>query len=153
MARGPRQAHLDGFDLHANAWVPPDDRARLERLCRYLLRPPLAQDRLRLRADGRVLVRLKQAWRDGTTRLAFEPLEFLAKLAALPPRPAINLLLYSRSSGGERSSPAHAGSRRVGTPSKQRHSQSGQVNTRVHPPIEPARGVSRIIAPRTASEC
>jgi hypothetical protein len=54
----------------------------------------LAQDRLRLRADGRVLVRLKQAWRDGTTRLVFEPLEFLAKLAALTPCPAINLLLY-----------------------------------------------------------
>ena len=29
-ARGPRQAHLDGFDLHANVWVPPNDRARLE---------------------------------------------------------------------------------------------------------------------------
>lgn len=92
-ARRPRQAHLDGFDLHANVRVPPNDRARLERLCRYLLRPPLAQDRLRLRADGRVVVQLKQAWRDGTTHLVFEPLEFLAKLAALTPRPEINLLL------------------------------------------------------------
>jgi hypothetical protein len=93
-ARGPRQAHLDGFDLHANVRVPPNDRARLEHLCRYLLRPPLAQDRLRLRVDGRIVVRLKRAWRDGTTHLVFEPLEFLAKLAALTPRPAINLLLY-----------------------------------------------------------
>ena len=41
-SRGPRQAQLDGFDLHANVWVPPNDRARLEQLCRYLLRPPLA---------------------------------------------------------------------------------------------------------------
>src|SRR6266852_5130479 len=40
-SRGPRQAQLDGFDLHANVWVPPNDRARLEQLCRYLLRPPL----------------------------------------------------------------------------------------------------------------
>src|SRR5713101_5245858 len=55
-SRGPRQAHLDGFDLHANVWVSPNNRARLEQLCRYLLRPPLAQDRLRLRPDGRVLV-------------------------------------------------------------------------------------------------
>jgi hypothetical protein len=92
--RGPRQAHLDGFDLHGNVWVPPHDRARLEHLCRYLLRPPLVQDRLRLRADGRVAVKLKGAWRDGTTHLIFEPLEFLAKLAALTPRPEINLLLY-----------------------------------------------------------
>jgi hypothetical protein len=94
MARGPRQAHLDGFDLHADVWVPPNDRARLEHLCRYLLRPPLAQDRLRLRADGRVVVQLKAAWRDGTTHLVFEPLEFLGKLAALTPRPEINLRLY-----------------------------------------------------------
>jgi hypothetical protein len=93
-ARGPRQAHLDGFDLHANVRVPPNDRARLEHLCRYLLRPPLARDRLRLRADGQVAVKLKAAWRDGTTHLVFEPLEFLAKLAALAPRPEINLLVY-----------------------------------------------------------
>ena len=93
-ALGPRQAQLDGFDLHADVWVPPNDRARLEHLCRYLLRPPLVQERLRLRADGRVVLKLKGAWRDGTTHLVFEPLEFLAKLAALTPRPEINLLLY-----------------------------------------------------------
>src|SRR5213078_4574946 len=40
-SRGPRQAQLDGFDLHANVWVPPNNRARLEQLCRYLIRPPL----------------------------------------------------------------------------------------------------------------
>lgn len=33
-SRGPRQAQLDGFDLHANVWAPSNDRARLERLCR-----------------------------------------------------------------------------------------------------------------------
>jgi hypothetical protein len=54
--RGPRQAQLDGFALHANVWVPPNNRARLEQLCRYLLRPPIAQDRVRLRPNGRVLV-------------------------------------------------------------------------------------------------
>ena len=95
-SRGPRQAQLDGFDLHANVWVPPNNRARLEQLCRYLLRPPLAQDRLRLRGDGRVLVELKTVWRDGTSHFLFEPIEFLEKLAALVPRPAVNLLLYPR---------------------------------------------------------
>jgi len=39
-------------------------------------------------------VELKRAWSDGTTHLLFEPLEFLEKLAALTPRPAINLVLY-----------------------------------------------------------
>ena len=90
----PRQAQLDGFDLHANVWVPPNNRARLEHLCRYFLRSPLAQDRLRLRADGRVLVELKTVWRDGTSHFLFEPIEFLEKLAALVPRPAVNLLVY-----------------------------------------------------------
>ena len=75
-SRGPRQAQLDGFDLHANVWVPPNNRARLEQLCRYLLRPPLAQDRLHLRPDGCVLVELKTVWRDGTSHFLFEPIEF-----------------------------------------------------------------------------
>jgi Putative transposase len=93
-SRGPRQAQLDGFDLHANVWVPPNDRARLEQLCRYLLRPPLAQDRVHRRADGRILVALKTVWRDGTSHLLFEPIELLEKLAAIIPRPAVNLVLY-----------------------------------------------------------
>jgi hypothetical protein len=91
---GPRQAHLDGFDLHANVWVPATNRARLEELCRYLLRPPVAQDRLRLTGDGRIRLRLKTPWADGTRHLLFEPLEFLEKLAALIPRAHVNLVLY-----------------------------------------------------------
>lgn len=91
---GPRQAHLEGFDLHANLLVPAEDRPRLEQLCRYLLRPPVAQDRLRLTGDGRVLLELKSAWHDGTSHLLFEPLELLEKLAALTPRPRVNLVLY-----------------------------------------------------------
>jgi len=90
---GPAQAHED-FDLHANLFVPAEDRARLEQLCRYLLRPPGAQDRLRLTGDGRILLELKSAWHDGTGHLLFEPLELLEKLAALIPRPRINLVLY-----------------------------------------------------------
>jgi len=92
-SRGARQAHLDGFDLHANVWVSANDRAELERLCRYVLRPPFAQERLRLRRDGRVAIELKTAWHDGTRELVFEPLEFLERLAATTPRPETNLLI------------------------------------------------------------
>ena len=92
-SRGPRQAHLEGFDLHANVWVSAHDRAGLERLCRYILRPPFAQERLRLRSDGRVALELKTAWHDGTRELVFEPLEFLERLAAMTPRPETNLLI------------------------------------------------------------
>ena len=40
------------------------------------------------------MLALKTAWRDGTRALVFEPLELLEKLAALTPRPRINLVLY-----------------------------------------------------------
>jgi len=93
-SRAPRHAHLEGFDLHADLAVPGGDRVRLEQLCRYLLRPAVAQDRLRLLDDGRVLLSLKTTWADGTRHLLFEPLELLEKLAALTPRPRINLVLY-----------------------------------------------------------
>ena len=49
---------------------------------------------MRLRADGRVLIELKTAWRDGTSHLVFDPIEFLEKLAAITPRPAVNLVIY-----------------------------------------------------------
>jgi hypothetical protein len=84
-SREPRQAHLEGFDLHANVWVGANDRAGLERLCRYVLRPPFAQEHLRLRDDGRVALGLKTPWHDGTRELLFEPLEFLERLAAMTP--------------------------------------------------------------------
>jgi len=54
----------------------------------------VAQDRLRLLDDGRIVHTLKTAWADGTRHLVFEPLELLEKLAALTPRPRINLVLY-----------------------------------------------------------
>ena len=67
ISRGPCQAHLEGFDLHAAITVAADDRVALERLARYVLRPPVAQDRLTLTPAGQVLVTLKAEWADGTT--------------------------------------------------------------------------------------
>ena len=49
-----RCALVDGFSLHANTSVDAADRAALERLCRYLLRPMISADRLTVRPDGRV---------------------------------------------------------------------------------------------------
>jgi len=89
-----RQARLGGFDLHANTSVRAKNRPKLECLCRYLLRPPVAEDRLSFSPDGTVRVRLKTPWRDGTRHIALEPQELLAKLAALIPRPYVNLIVY-----------------------------------------------------------
>jgi hypothetical protein len=94
-SKGKGHAHTQGFDLHAGEMIRAGDRERLERLLRYLLRPPVAQDRLELREDGKILLELRNRWSDGTTHLLFEPIEFLEKLSAIIPRPHINLIIYS----------------------------------------------------------
>ena len=91
---GPCHARHNGFDLHAGLCVPADQRDRLERICRYALRPPVAHDHLQLTDEGQVQLALRRPWADGTTHLLFEPVELLARLAALTPRPRINLILY-----------------------------------------------------------
>ena len=91
---GRWHARQHGFDLHAGIVVQAGDRDRLERLCRYALRPPVGQDRLQLTPDGRAVLELRRRWTDGTTHLVFEPVELLERLAALTPRPRINLVLY-----------------------------------------------------------
>ena len=60
---------------------------KLERLCRYAARPPLAVECLARLADGRLTYRLKTPWRNGMTLVIFDPLELLEKLAALVPVP------------------------------------------------------------------
>jgi hypothetical protein len=73
----------EGFDLHAGVRVPAGHRDRLERLCRYALRPPLADERLHRTPSGDVAVQLRTPWGDGTTHVAFSPSAFLARLAVL----------------------------------------------------------------------
>jgi hypothetical protein len=83
-----------GFSLHAATRVDADDRAHLERLCKYVARPPLAAGRLERIDDERLSFALKTPWDDGTTHLVLSPLELLKKLAALVPPPRINLVRY-----------------------------------------------------------
>ena len=45
----------------------------------------MAVERLTLTAQGQVRYRLKTSYRDGTTHIVLEPLDFLARLAALVP--------------------------------------------------------------------
>jgi hypothetical protein len=85
---------VDGFDLHAGVAVSARNRARLEQLCRYALRPAVGQDRLQAMPDSTVALELRRRWTDGTTHLIFDPIELLERLAALVPRPRINLVLY-----------------------------------------------------------
>jgi hypothetical protein len=93
-ARQPLCAEIDGFSLHAAVRVEADDRKRLEQLCRYITRPALSDERVRLNAAGEVELKLKTPWRDGTTHLVMSPLEFMQRLAALVPRPRLHLIRF-----------------------------------------------------------
>ena len=74
--------------------IPGGERMALERLARYITRPPISSERLSIADDGRVRYRLKTPFHDGTRVLAFEPLAFIARLAALVPPPRIHLVTY-----------------------------------------------------------
>ena len=70
-------ADMQGFSLHAAVRCDAEDRRSLEQLCRYITRPALANERVQCNAAGQVVLKLKTAWRDGTTNLVMSPLEFM----------------------------------------------------------------------------
>ena len=101
--RGRCHAWAEYFDLHANVRISAQDRPALERICRYIARPPLSQKRLRELPDGRIALALKCAWgcaaaciakQHGTTAIVLTPLQLLERLAAIVPHPRHNLVVY-----------------------------------------------------------
>jgi len=63
-------------------------------LCRYILRPPLANDHLSILDDGNVHLEFKRPWSDGTSSVELAPLALIARLAALVPPPRRHLTRY-----------------------------------------------------------
>lgn len=87
-------ARMYGFSLHAGTVCEAHQRRKLDRLCRYITRPPIATKRLSVDDHGRVVYRYKRPFRDGSTHVVLEPLDFIARLAALVPRPRLNLTRF-----------------------------------------------------------
>ena len=87
-------ANTHGFSLHAGTRCDADQRKALERLCRYITRPAIANERLKRNGAGEVVLQLKSAYKDGTTHVVMSPLEFMQRLAALVPRPRLHLIRY-----------------------------------------------------------
>ncbi|MFT5357122.1 MAG: hypothetical protein ACI9KE_004353 [Polyangiales bacterium] len=69
-------------------------------MCRYIARPPLSLERLEEHPDGRVRIRFKSAWKDGTHSVLLDPLDFISRLrlletpCALIPPPRFHMLRY-----------------------------------------------------------
>jgi Putative transposase/Transposase zinc-binding domain len=83
-----------GVNLYAKQLVDGRDRKQLERLCRYVMRPPLSQERLEWRTDGRLELTLKNVWKDGTRALVLEPFDLLVRLCSAIPPPWFNMVRY-----------------------------------------------------------
>ncbi len=91
---GPLCAQHFGFSLHAAVYCAPWEREKLEKLCRYVARPAIAEERLKLTASGEIIYKLKNPYSDGTSHLMFTGVEFIEKLAALVPQPRIHLTRF-----------------------------------------------------------
>ena len=89
-----RVGSTSGFSFFLGQPIGPDDRDRLERVARYISRPPLTDERLSFTADGKVRLSLSRPAKDGTTALIFDGPELIERLAALIPPPRRNLLRY-----------------------------------------------------------
>jgi hypothetical protein len=90
----PKCASYGGYNIHAGVVIGAKDREGLERLCRYVARPALCQERLRALPKGEVELQLKRAWADGTSSLRMTELEFVERVAALVAPPRSNDIHY-----------------------------------------------------------
>jgi hypothetical protein len=95
VAKGMLCSQAHGFNLHAATRVAANDKKGRETLCKYILRPPLANDRLKILDDGDVRLEFKRPWSDGTSSIELEPLALIARLAALVPPPRRHVVRYS----------------------------------------------------------
>ena len=78
------------WDPVSNGWVYPIP----ERICRYIARPAVAEERLSRGDRGDVIYRFKKPWSDGTSAIKLTPLELMERLAALVPRPRVHLTRF-----------------------------------------------------------
>jgi hypothetical protein len=86
VAKGKLCGQQAGFNLHAQTKVAANDKKGRENLCKYILRPPLANDRLKILDDKVVRLEFKKPWSDGTSSVDLAPLALIARLAAIIPR-------------------------------------------------------------------
>jgi hypothetical protein len=92
----PRPGTVSAFGMHLHSATTVDgrDRKRLERVCRYLLRPPFAHDAVEALDDGRVRVHFKAPSRRGAAFADMTVDTFLGRLCALVPPPRFHMTRY-----------------------------------------------------------
>jgi len=84
-----------GFTLHAATRAGAADERGRETLLKYVLRPPIAQERITRGPDGLVRIALKKAFSDGTIAVDLDPLSLLTRLCAAAPPPRRHTVRYA----------------------------------------------------------
>jgi Putative transposase len=84
-----------GFSLHAATHAGAHDLRARAALVKYILRPPIADEHLRILPDDLVRIQLKRPFRDGTVAVDLDPLSLLARLAAAIPAPRQHTVRYA----------------------------------------------------------
>jgi hypothetical protein len=73
-----------GFSVHNRVTVEPEDQAAVERLARYIMRPPISLERMSWDGVGEVRYRRKRGQESSGVPVdsveTFDPLEFLARV-------------------------------------------------------------------------
>ncbi len=83
-----------GFTLHAATRAGAMDERGREALLKYVLRPPIAQERITRGPDGLIRIALKKRFSDGTFAVDLDPLSLLTRLCAAVPPPRFHTVRY-----------------------------------------------------------
>ena len=98
LRRGRKKRRLcadnEGYNLQAAVRMRAGNREGLETLCRYVLRPSFAAERLEQLPDRRIAYGFRRRWEDGSSHVIFTPMELMEKLAALIPPPWHHVVRY-----------------------------------------------------------
>jgi len=90
----PWSASVDGFTVHAGVSIGRANTQARERLIRYCARPALSLERLDVLPNGLITYRSKYPLSGGRSHRVMQPMELMARLAALVPPPRFALIRY-----------------------------------------------------------
>jgi hypothetical protein len=83
-----------GFSVFVGPPMPPEDPDRLERMARYLTRPPLAVGSVHLTPEGQVLISTPPDPRTGESAKILDPLEWIHAITTQIPDPHQHLTRF-----------------------------------------------------------
>lgn len=94
LRKSPHIGEFGGFSIHAGVTVHAADKDGRERLIRYCARPALSMERMSETRDGLIAYRLRHAQKGKATHRVMQPVDFLARIAAVTTPPRHPLIRY-----------------------------------------------------------